>query len=123
MPRLPSLSWAVSSVTVRRAKSLRDEEGTPQVRWFPTLQTACTQTASEGLVVRTATKAVEEARASVLEFLLSSHPLDCPICDKGGECPLQNLTMRHGPGVSRMQFADKMLLNKHVPLGEADLPG
>ena len=97
---------------------LRDEEGTPQVRWFPTLQTACTQTASEGLVVRTATKAVEEARASVLEFLLSSHPLDCPICDKGGECPLQNLTMRHGPGVSRMQFADKMLLNKHVPLGE-----
>ena len=97
---------------------LRDEEGTPQVRWFPTLQTACTQTASEGLVVRTATKVVEEARASVLEFLLSSHPLDCPICDKGGECPLQNLTMRHGPGVSRMQFADKMLLNKHVPLGE-----
>ena len=97
---------------------LRDDEGAPQVRWFPTLQTACTQTVSEGLVVRTATKAVEEARESVLEFLLSSHPLDCPICDKGGECPLQNLTMQHGPGVSRMQFADKMLLNKHVPLGD-----
>ena len=97
---------------------LLDEGGEPQVRWFPTLQTACTQTVSEGLVVRTATKAVEEARESVLEFLLSSHPLDCPICDKGGECPLQNLTMRHGPGISRMQFTDKMLLNKHVPLGE-----
>ena len=97
---------------------LLDEGGEPQVRWFPTLQTACTQTVSDGLVVRTATKAVEEARESVLEFLLSSHPLDCPICDKGGECPLQNLTMRHGPGISRMQFTDKMLLNKHVPLGE-----
>lgn len=97
---------------------LRDEEGEPQVRWFPTLQTACTQTVSDGLVVRTATKAVEEARESVLEFLLSSHPLDCPICDKGGECPLQNLTMRHGPGISRMQFTDKMQLNKHVPLGD-----
>ena len=97
---------------------LLDESGEPQVRWFPTLQTACTQTVSDGLVVRTATKAVEEARESVLEFLLSSHPLDCPICDKGGECPLQNLTMRHGPGISRMQFTDKMLLNKHVPLGD-----
>ncbi|MCY3835527.1 MAG: 2Fe-2S iron-sulfur cluster-binding protein [Anaerolineaceae bacterium] len=97
---------------------LRDEAGEPQVRWFPTLQTACTQVVSDGLVVRTATKAVEEARESVLEFLLSSHPLDCPICDKGGECPLQNLTMRHGPGISRMQFTDKMQLNKHVPLGE-----
>ena len=97
---------------------LRDDDGAPQIRWFPTLQTACTQTASEGLVIRTATTAVEQARENVLEFLLSSHPLDCPICDKGGECPLQNLTMRHGPGVTRMQFADKVQLNKHVPLGD-----
>ena len=54
----------------------------------------------------------------MLEFLLTSHPLDCPVCDKGGECPLQNLTMAHGPGQSRFLFDEKMHLAKHVPLGE-----
>ncbi|HET9909842.1 MAG TPA: molybdopterin-dependent oxidoreductase, partial [Anaerolineales bacterium] len=53
-----------------------------------------------------------------VEFLLTSHPLDCPICDKGGECPLQNLTMRHGPGKSRFLFDEKLRLGKRVPLGE-----
>ena len=43
-----------------------------------------------------------------MEFLLTSHPLDCPICDKGGECPLQNLTMAYGKGESRMAFGDKI---------------
>ncbi|MCA9924937.1 MAG: molybdopterin-dependent oxidoreductase, partial [Anaerolineales bacterium] len=57
-------------------------------------------------------------RESILEFLLSSHPLDCPICDKGGECPLQNLTMAHGKGTSRMDVSLKLKLDKHVPLGE-----
>lgn len=94
------------------------EGGKPKVRWMPKLQTACTQRVSDGLVIRTATKAVTEARNNVLEFLLTSHPLDCPICDKGGECPLQNLTMAHGPGKSRMYFDDKMHLDKHVPLGD-----
>lgn len=96
----------------------RDDEGRPLVRWFPKLQTACTQIVSDGMVIRTNTQVVDEARESVLEFLLTSHPLDCPICDKGGECPLQNLTMEHGPGTSRMNFADKMKLDKHVPLGD-----
>ncbi|MFW5772882.1 MAG: NADH-quinone oxidoreductase subunit NuoG [Phototrophicaceae bacterium] len=96
----------------------RDEDGNPVVRWFPKLQTACTQTVSDGLVIRTNTQVVDEAREHVLEFLLTSHPLDCPICDKGGECPLQNLTMEHGPGTSRMNFDDKMRLDKHVPLGD-----
>ncbi len=96
----------------------RDEDGNPVVRWFPKLQTACTQTVSDGLVIRTNTQVVDEAREHVLEFLLTSHPLDCPICDKGGECPLQNLTMEHGPGTSRMNFDDKMKLDKHVPLGD-----
>ncbi|MEO1165762.1 MAG: molybdopterin-dependent oxidoreductase, partial [Chloroflexota bacterium] len=49
---------------------------------------------------------------------LTSHPLDCPICDKGGECPLQNLTMQHGPEYSRMYYEDKMHLDKHYPLGD-----
>ncbi len=97
---------------------LLDEQGKPQVRWFPKLQTACTFTTSDGLVIRTDTPQVDEARESVLEFLLTSHPLDCPICDKGGECPLQNLTMEHGPGKSRMRYDDKMRLDKHVPLGD-----
>jgi NADH-quinone oxidoreductase subunit G len=95
-----------------------DDAGKPKVRWMPKLQTACTQVVSDGLVVRTATQQVDQARENVVEFLLTSHPLDCPICDKGGECPLQNLTMAHGPGSSRMNFADKQHLDKHVPLGD-----
>jgi NADH-quinone oxidoreductase subunit G len=95
-----------------------DEAGKPKVRMMPKLQTACTQRVAEGLVVRTSTAQVEEARENVLEFLLTSHPLDCPICDKGGECPLQNLTMNFGPQNSRMNYEDKQRLDKHVPLGD-----
>jgi NADH-quinone oxidoreductase subunit G len=95
-----------------------DEAGKPKVRMMPKLQTACTQRVADGLVVRTSTAQVEEARENVLEFLLTSHPLDCPICDKGGECPLQNLTMNYGPQNSRMNFEDKQRLDKHVPLGD-----
>lgn len=97
---------------------LLDENGKPQVRWWPKLQTACTQMTSDGLAVRTNTKKVQEARQNVIEFLLTSHPLDCPTCDKGGECPLQNLTMGYGPGKSRMHFEDKLKLGKHLPLGD-----
>jgi NADH-quinone oxidoreductase subunit G len=94
-----------------------NEDGTPQLS-FRGLQTGCTVTVSEGMVVRNTTDVVIEAREDILEFLLSSHPLDCPICDKGGECPLQNLTMAHGKGTSRMDFSLKLKLDKHVPLGE-----
>ncbi|MCP4427603.1 MAG: NADH-quinone oxidoreductase subunit NuoG [Chloroflexi bacterium] len=95
-----------------------DEDGRPKLNFGYGLQTACTMPVGEGIEVRTATETVKEAQASVLEFLLSSHPLDCPICDKGGECPLQNLTMAHGHGDTRMHFSDKMKLEKSVPLGE-----
>jgi NADH-quinone oxidoreductase subunit G len=95
-----------------------DEEGNVKINFARTLQTGCTVPVSEGMVVRMSTDAVEEGRDNILEFLLTSHPLDCPICDKGGECPLQNLTMRHGPGVSRMAYENKLQLPKHVPLGE-----
>ena len=94
------------------------ETGEMELAWFPTLQTACTQSVSDGMAIRTVTDKVTNGRREILEFLLSSHPLDCPICDKGGECPLQNLTMRHGPGTSRMYWDEKMHLGKHVPLGE-----
>jgi NADH-quinone oxidoreductase subunit G len=53
-----------------------------------------------------------------LEFLLTSHPLDCPVCDKGGECPLQDLTYRHGPGVSRFDYDSKHRAAKRYPLGD-----
>jgi NADH-quinone oxidoreductase subunit G len=95
-----------------------DDQGKAKIRWFPKLQTACTSKVSDGLVIRTNTAQVTDARKDVLEFLLTSHPLDCPICQKGGECPLQNLTMRHGPGTSRMVFDDKKRLAKDVPLGD-----
>lgn len=93
-------------------------DGTPKIVYGRTLQTACTVEVSPGMAVRTKTDVVREAREDILEFLLTSHPLDCPICDKGGECPLQNLTMRHGPGKSRFIFEDKYDLAKHVPLGD-----
>ncbi len=95
-----------------------DADGQPVVRWNPKLQTACTQTVNEGMVVRTTTAKVVEGRNAILEYLLTSHPLDCPVCDKGGECPLQNLTMAYGPGESEFVYGDKMHLAKHVPLGD-----
>ena len=98
--------------------TMLNDDGTPQIRYFPKLQTACTAIVSDGMHIKTNTQEVIDARNDVLEFLLTSHPLDCPICDKGGECPLQNLTMQHGPQASRMYFEDKLNLAKHYPLGD-----
>ncbi len=95
-----------------------EPDGKPRIQFAPKLETACTTPVSEGMVVRTENQKVTTARKEVLEFLLTSHPLDCPICDKGGECPLQNLTLAHGPGESRFLFDEKMRQQKHVPLGE-----
>jgi NADH-quinone oxidoreductase subunit G len=97
---------------------ITDDEGKPKINFGPVLQTGCTVQAAEGMVVRTNSSVVTESRDDILEFLLTSHPLDCPICDKGGECPLQNLTMDFGPGTSRFDFNDKKKQDKHVPLGD-----
>src|SRR5215469_8162795 len=72
-----------------------------EVEKMPKLQTACTLPVAEGMVVRTETPQVAAARKSMLEFLLGNHPLDCPVCDKGGECELQDMTFRYGAGESR----------------------
>ena len=88
------------------------------VQFGPNLETACTTYVGEGWEVRVASEAATVGRNEIVEYLLTSHPLDCPICDKGGECPLQNLTMEHGPGESRFLYDDKIQLAKHVPLGE-----
>ncbi len=81
------------------------------------LDVSCTVPVSEGLVVRTNTKQVRKAREAVLGFLLINHPLDCPICDKGGECPLQDQTMQFGPGLSRF-VEPKRHSRKHYPVSD-----
>jgi NADH-quinone oxidoreductase subunit G len=72
-----------------------------EVEKMPKLQTACTLVATEGMVVRTNTDQVLGARKAMLEFLLTNHPLDCPVCDKGGECELQDMVFRYGADTSR----------------------
>ncbi len=75
-----------------------------KIEKMPKLQTSCSTMCTEGMVVSTATPDVVAARASVFEFLLANHPLDCPVCDKGGECPLQDFSYAFGPERSRMEF-------------------
>jgi NADH-quinone oxidoreductase subunit G len=72
-----------------------------EVEKAPKLQTACTLMATEGMIVRTDTEQVRQARKYMLEFLLTNHPLDCPVCDKGGECELQDMVFRYGADTSR----------------------
>ncbi len=72
-----------------------------EVEKAPKLQTACTLVATEGMIVRTDTEQVRQARKYMLEFLLTNHPLDCPVCDKGGECELQDMVFRYGADSSR----------------------
>lgn len=94
------------------------ENGQPKIQFMPKLETACTNRVEDGMVVLTQSEKATEGQRGTVEFLLTSHPLDCPICDKGGECPLQNLTMAHGPGQSRFNYNEKQHLDKMVPLGE-----
>ncbi|MGD1072383.1 MAG: NADH-quinone oxidoreductase subunit NuoG [Bryobacteraceae bacterium] len=72
-----------------------------EVEKMPKMQVACTLPAAPGMVVKTDTQQVRLARKSTLEFLLTNHPLDCPVCDKGGECELQDMVFRYGAGESR----------------------
>jgi len=81
-----------------------------EVEKMPKMQTACTLVATEGMVVRSDTPQIHVARKGVLEFLLTNHPLDCPVCDKGGECELQDMVFRYGAEASR--FIEEKL---HVP--------
>ncbi len=75
-----------------------------KIEKMPKLQTSCSTPVADGMVVHTQTPDVVDARASVFEFLLINHPLDCPVCDKGGECPLQDFSYSFGPNESRMGF-------------------
>src|ERR1700689_1331315 len=81
-----------------------------EVEKMPKMQVACTLPVGPGMVIKTNTPQVAAARKSTLEFLLTNHPLDCPVCDKGGECELQDMVFRYGAGESR--FTERKL---HVP--------
>jgi NADH-quinone oxidoreductase subunit G len=83
------------------------------------LQTACSTVCTDGMSVITSSPEVEAARASVFEFLLINHPLDCPVCDKGGECPLQDFSYSFGPNRSRMEFPRRVFDGEGVK-GDVD---
>ena len=88
-----------------------------EVEGMPKLQAACTLAAQDGMTLRTAQTSEKASfgQHAVLEFILLNHPLDCPDCDKGGECPLQDLTFRYGPGSSRM-VVEKRTMDKPIPV-------
>lgn len=87
-----------------------------EVQGTPKLVISCATPVAEGMEVFTASERVKKARNAVLEFLLLNHPLDCPVCDKGGECPLQDYTLKFGPGESRF-IEQKIHRIKHQPIG------
>jgi len=83
----------------------------------PILVTACTNEVVDGMAIDTQNETVKKAQEAVLEFLLANHPLDCPVCDKGGECPLQDQAMAYGPGESR--FVEiKRSFEKPIPISD-----
>ncbi|NBC85045.1 MAG: 2Fe-2S iron-sulfur cluster binding domain-containing protein [Bacteroidetes bacterium] len=95
-----------------------DENGDPVIQFFPKMQASCTVDVQDGMVVKTqrGSEEVEEAQKDTLEFLLINHPLDCPICDQAGHCPLQIQAYKYGPEGSRFEFR-KVHKPKRVKLG------
>jgi len=85
-----------------------------EVEKAPKLQIACQTQVQDGMVVRTASPRVEAARNAVMEFLLINHPLDCPICDQGGECDLQDQAMAYGRGFSRYDENKRAIDDKYM---------
>ena len=90
-----------------------------KIEKMPKLQTSCSTVCAEGMVIETRTPEVVAARAGVFEFLLVNHPLDCPVCDKGGECPLQDFSYTFGPDQSRMEFPRRVFDGEGVK-GDVD---
>ena len=94
------------------------EDGKPKINWGWKLETSCTNPVSQGMVVLTQSEKAQKGQTDMLEFQLTSHPLDCPVCDKGGECLLQDLTLAHGSSASRYRFDEKRHAEKKVPLSD-----
>jgi NADH-quinone oxidoreductase subunit G len=88
------------------------------VEKMPKLQPACATYVADGMVVDTERADVAKTREGMLEFLLLNHPLDCPVCDRGGECDLQDFAFRYGPPSSRFPITEKVHFNKALPLSD-----
>ncbi|HSM43567.1 MAG TPA: NADH-quinone oxidoreductase subunit NuoG, partial [Acidimicrobiia bacterium] len=111
---IPRFCWHPRMNPVGMCRMCLVEIETPR---GPMLVTACTNQVSDGMVVDTENPVVQKAQEAILEFLLANHPLDCPVCDKGGECPLQDQAMAYGPGESR--FVDiKRSFEKPIPISD-----
>jgi NADH-quinone oxidoreductase subunit G len=102
---------------VEVASPRKNPDGTVSLAKFPKPQTACSLPVSEGMEVVTENAAITKDRKGIVEFLLINHPLDCPICDRGGECPLQNNAIHYGAGNTRYQ-EEKRHFPKAYPLSE-----
>ncbi|HYU16657.1 MAG TPA: 2Fe-2S iron-sulfur cluster-binding protein, partial [Candidatus Acidoferrum sp.] len=89
-------------------------DGRPEIAWMPNPQTACTTTVADGMQVRTESPVAIKARKGVMEFLLVNHPLDCPVCDEGGECQLQDLAFAFGADFSRMDEAKRTFVSEDL---------
>ena len=94
-----------------------EETGEPKIFWFPNLMATCTTQVMEGMVVDTLSQDVQRAQSGMVEFTLINHPLDCPVCDKGGACELQDRSYEYGNGLSRFEF-DKRHQEKHHALSD-----
>jgi NADH-quinone oxidoreductase subunit G len=114
----PVVDRATGQVVIPKDTGTGVEGDKPKISFGPKLETACSTQVSEGMLVLSQSGKARAAQQEILEFLLTSHPLDCPVCDKGGECPLQNLTMAHASPHSRFIFDEKQHAGKHVPLGD-----
>ena len=99
-------------------EALLEEDGSPKINWGWKLETSCTNPVSAGMVVNTKSEKAVKGQNDILEFQLSSHPLDCPVCDKGGECLLQDMALAHGGTESRFRFDEKRHAEKKVALSE-----
>ena len=111
---IPRFCWHERMNPVGMCRMCLVEIETPR---GPMMVTACTNNVTDGLVVDTENAEVKKAQEAILEFLLANHPLDCPVCDKGGECPLQDQALAYGPGESR--FVEiKRTYEKPIPISD-----
>ncbi len=104
MCRMCLVEVGMPKVDRQTGEQVLDEAGQRVIEFRPKLETSCTTPVSEGMHVLVSSEPAIQGRQQIVEYILTSHPLDCPICDKGGECPLQNLTIAAGPGKSRFIF-------------------
>ena len=111
---IPRFCWHKRLDPVGMCRMCLVEIDTPRGK---ALVPSCTTQVSEELIVETESDTVKKAQEGVLEFLLINHPLDCPICDKAGECPLQDQTMAYGPGESRF-IEEKRHFEKPIPVSD-----